>query len=352
MKRLGIPHDIVDYVEIDKYAVKSYNAINGTNFEPQDICQWNKDVKADIIMHGSPCQDFSIAGNGKGGDENSGTRSSLMYETLRIVSKVKPKIVVWENVKNVLSPKHRHNFDNYLQRMSDMGYVNYYQVLNAKDYNVPQNRERVFTISILGGHEKFEFPVKEELQVSLKDVLESEVDEKYLLDKKYEDITHINENYLMMNGGTIGRMHDIARRAYNENGVAPTMHTVGGGNMEAKVYSDKPFIIASRGRYDENGKISQHLEPNFSGTTNTLTTVQKDNILCTVSENKDGCYIRKLTPREYWRLMSFSDEDFDKAAKVNSNSQLYKQAGNSIVVEVLCRILECLGFAEKKTNFQ
>lgn len=183
MKRLGIPYSVVDYVEIDKYAVKSYNAINGTNFEPQDICQWDKDVKADIIMHGSPCQDFSIAGNGKGGDENSGTRSSLMYETLRIVSKVKPKIVVWENVKNVLSPKHRHNFDNYLQRMSDMGYVNYYQVLNAKDYNVPQNRERVFTISILGGHEKFEFPVKEELQVSLKDVLESEVDEKYLLDK-------------------------------------------------------------------------------------------------------------------------------------------------------------------------
>lgn len=98
MKRLNNPHTVVDYVEINKYAVKSYNAINGTNFEPQDICQWDKDVKdIDIIMHGSPCQDFSIAGKQSGGDKGSNTRSSLMYETLRIVEKLKPKVVIWEN---------------------------------------------------------------------------------------------------------------------------------------------------------------------------------------------------------------------------------------------------------------
>lgn len=122
MRRLGIPYSVVDYVEIDKYAVKSYNAINGTNFEPQDICQWDKDVKVDIIMHGSPCQDFSIAGKQSGGDKGSNTRSSLMYETLRIVEKLKPKIVIWENVKNLISNSHIHNFNAYIDKMSELGY--------------------------------------------------------------------------------------------------------------------------------------------------------------------------------------------------------------------------------------
>lgn len=94
LKRLRISVEVVDYVEIDKFAVKSFNAIHGTNFEPQDICEWDKDISVDLIMHGSPCQDFSIAGRQAGGDANSGTRSSLMYETLRIVEKLKPKYVI------------------------------------------------------------------------------------------------------------------------------------------------------------------------------------------------------------------------------------------------------------------
>ena len=99
LKGLGIYFEVEDYVEIDKYAVASYNAMNYTNFEPQDITEWDKDIEVDLIMHGSPCQDFSLAGKQAGGDEGSGTRSSLMYETLRIVNKLKPKYVVWENVK-------------------------------------------------------------------------------------------------------------------------------------------------------------------------------------------------------------------------------------------------------------
>ena len=142
LTRLGIEHEIVDAVEIDKYAVKSFNAIHGTNFEPQDITKWDKDIECDLIMHGSPCQDFSVAGKGAGGDKDSGTRSSLMYETLRIVEKLKPKYVIWENVKNLLSKKHRHNFDAYLTAMEGLGYRSSYKVLNAKDYGVPQNRER------------------------------------------------------------------------------------------------------------------------------------------------------------------------------------------------------------------
>lgn len=149
LERLNIPHEIVDSVEIDKYAVKSFNAIHGTNFEPQDIKEWNKDIEADLIMHGSPCQDFSVAGKGAGGDKDSGTRSSLMYETLRIVEKLKPKYVIWENVKNLLSKKHIHNFNAYLEAMERLGYKNFYKVLNAKDFGIPQNRERVFTISFI-----------------------------------------------------------------------------------------------------------------------------------------------------------------------------------------------------------
>lgn len=121
LDHLGIPYELADYVEIDKYAVNSFNAIHGTHFEPQDIRDWDKRIEVDLIMHGSPCQDFSIGGLNKGGNEGSGTRSSLMYETLRIVEFIKPKYVIWENVKNLLSDRHRINFDKYLDRMEGMG---------------------------------------------------------------------------------------------------------------------------------------------------------------------------------------------------------------------------------------
>lgn len=194
LKRLGIKVDYADVVEIDKYAIKSFNAVHGTNFETQDITQWNKNIEdVDLIMHGSPCQDFSLAGKQAGADEGSGTRSSLMYETIRIVEGLKPKYVIWENVKNVLSKKHKHNFDNYINTMDQLNYNNYYQVLNAKDYGIPQNRERIFVVSIRADIDKgnFEFPEKEELKLKLKDMLEDEVDEKYYLsDDKIYSISH------------------------------------------------------------------------------------------------------------------------------------------------------------------
>ena len=182
LERLGIDYEIADYVEIDKYAVASFNAIHNTNFEPQDICEWDKAIEVDLIMHGSPCQDFSLAGKQAGGDEGSGTRSSLMYETIRIVGKLRPKYVIWENVKNLLSKKHIHNFNAYLETMEQLGYTNYYQVLNAKDYGIPQNRERVFTVSIRKDIDAgFVFPKKQELKLKLKDMLEDFVSDNYFL---------------------------------------------------------------------------------------------------------------------------------------------------------------------------
>ena len=434
LERLGIDHEIVDSVEIDKYAVKSFNAVHGTNFEPQDITKWDKNIEADLIMHGSPCQDFSVAGKGAGGDKDSGTRSSLMYETLRIVEKIKPKYVIWENVKNLLSKKHIHNFEAYQEAMRELGYVNYYQVLNAKDYGIPQNRERVFTVSIRNDiwdktydsfGKLFEFPKPFPLEKKLKDILDDKVDEKYYLSEDRLDVIYKWEQrqkengrgfrFDVKNGDSVGRavttgsdrpaetnyvkverlggLYDKdgqthqAGSIYDGGGLSPTLSTMQGGNLE-------PMVVASRGRNVMNSnKTEQQLEPRKDGLTNTITSVQKDNYvaepvgggIAVKTANKKGydlaqegdsidlaypnsttrrgrvghevsktleCSdtmgtlqnyrIRKLTPKECWRLMGFDDSDFEKAEKVNSNSQLYKQAGNSIVVNVLEGILKNL----------
>ena len=194
--RGGYNFEVVDAIEIDKYAVKSYNAIYNENIEAKDICSYNPTKEEigeiDLLFHGSPCQDFSLAGKQAGGDKDSGTRSSLMYETIRIVEELKPKYVIWENVKNLLSKKHRHNFDAYLETMDNLGYTNYYQVLNAKDYGIPQNRERVFTISILG-NENYKFPKGKELDKLPIDLIEENADKKYDLTEK--NIKHYQREF-------------------------------------------------------------------------------------------------------------------------------------------------------------
>ena len=381
LKKLNIPFEIVDYVEIDKFAVKSFNAIYGTNFEPQDICEYDKNIDVDLIMHGSPCQDFSLAGKQAGGDKDSGTRSSLMYETLRIVEKSKPKYVIWENVKNVLSKKHRHNFDNYLNEMEQLGYKNYYQVLNAKDYGIPQNRERVFTISIRNDIENemffrgkmFEFPPKQELKLKLKDMLEDEVDDKYYLSEKTINFFYKNEQIQKEKGN--GFRFGVS----DGNVIAKAVTTRAGSRMDdnflkIKNNTKKGYLKAYEGdgiytnTSNKRGTV-QH------GMIQTLTTFQDKGV---VVKNKivddrdkgwgikisdicptqratrsgikyidDDLHIRKLTPKECWRLMGFSNEDFEKASKVNSNTQLYKQAGNSIVVNVLVEIFKNLLLGEK-----
>ena len=283
LKNLGIKVDYADVVEIDKYAIKSFNAVHGTDFEPQDITQWNKKIdNVDLIMHGSPCQDFSIAGKQAGGDEGSQTRSSLMYETIRIVESLKPKYVVWENVKNVLSKKHIHNFNNYINTMCDFGYNNYYQVLNAKDYGIPQNRERVFTVSIRADIDKgnFEFPEKEELKLKLKDLLETDVDEKFYLKdeltnhilsqlekkdtllvdlcqtrregkpREYKDVSpclssrDYKEPRCIVVGNLDIKGQDIIKRVYSPDGISPTLTDMQGGNRQPKVCVGDSILLS------------------------------------------------------------------------------------------------------------
>lgn len=159
LRNLGVQVKAIDYVEIDENAVRSYNAMfsDELNYKTQSVVGWN--LKPDVLIHGSPCQDFSIAGHQKGADEGSETRSSLMWETIRIIQNMgewKPKYVIWENVKNVLSKHMKANFNRYILEMEQLGYVSNYSILDAREFGLPQARERVFTVSVLNG-EKFTF---------------------------------------------------------------------------------------------------------------------------------------------------------------------------------------------------
>lgn len=335
----------MDAVEIDPYAIKSFNAVHGTNFEPQDITKYNKHFdNIDIITHGSPCQDYSISGLQAGGDEGSNTRSSLMFETLRIVKDIKPKYILWENVKNVLSEQHIHNFDKYITLLENLGYFSYYQVLNAKDFGIPQNRERIYVVSVRNDiTDWFFFPNKEPLEKSIKDFLDVDVPQKYYLSSRMlnycmddkEDTNYPRRERFLSN---INRKNqNIANTISTNAGNRPVDNFI---KMKNGKVTFEQYPIAFRGRYDENGNLHQNMEINKDGVFNTLTTFTKDNCLLS---NEDGeIKIRKLTPRECWKLMGFTSDDFDKASKVNSDTQLYKQAGNSIVVSVLEKIFKNL----------
>lgn len=385
LKRIGIDLEIVDAVEIDKYAISSFNAIHNTKFVTQDIKKYNKQFnKIDLITHGSPCQDFSLAGKQAGGDIGSGTRSSLLYETIRIVEKNKPKYILWENVKNLLSKKHKHNFDSYIEIMNKLGYNSYYQVLNAKDYGIPQNRERIYTISIRKDIDtkSFKFPDKEELELRLKDMLEDEVEEKYYISENqmHNFIKNNNGNCnpsgrgmngkvcleniaptLTTNKGEGIKINECIRIAgifdtekskhqagsvYNKNGLAPTLDTMQGGWRQP--------MIEVLGNYSPSGHDasrvveSKGLAPTVKENYGTVTTIVEDKILIK-NATKEGhveafegdsinlaypnsktrrgrvgkqvsqtlqcnenmgvvtqeMRIRKLTPKECWRLMRF-----------------------------------------------
>ena len=428
-------------VEFCKYAVASYNAIHGTNFEPTDI----RNVKGEdlgivdtqnftyLLTYSFPCQDLSLAGKQKGMTKGSGTRSGLLWEVERLLNETEnlPQVLLMENVPQVHGTKNIDDFNLWIDFLKSKGYSNFWQDLNAKDYGVAQNRKRCFMVSILG-NEFYEFPQPVKLNKCIKDYLEDEVDEKYYIksEKAYKLILDLQERGILESApstaclmnlnkvekvdndvaktlcardykgfGTgfdvqngiivIGKMDhtldntlESANRIYSKDGICPTIPTCAGGNIQPKFIDELKTIVGMRGRNPENPsdrtagiKTEQRLEPNGDGLCNTLTSVQKDNLLL---EEKPECInlyddqgketsfqdrvyktdkispaittsfrpsyeiekyrIRKLTPKECWRLMGFSDEDFEKAAKVNSNTQLYKQAGNSIVKDVLMAI--------------
>lgn len=307
LEREQIPHEVVAYCEIDKFASKSYSIIHNIP-ESMNLGDISKvatsDIpKCDLVTYGFPCQDISIAGLQKGIKEGE-TRSGLLYEALRIIEAKKPKYAIAENVKNLTSKRFKKDFEGFLALLDSMGYNSYWQVLNAKDYGIPQNRERVFVISIRKDidNDTFTFPEKFPLNLRLKDMLENEVEEKFYLSQKMID--YVSENFVK-NGikydipqvqqigncrPTKTRKNPNQGRIYDVQGLSPCLNCMTGGNRE-------PHIVVK----------------------------QPDNLR-----------IRKLTPKECWRLMGFDDSDIEQCMNIGiSNTQLYKQAGNSIVVNVL-----------------
>ncbi len=309
---LGIDHIVEGISEIDKWALKSYESIYGPTKNYGDISKISELNYADLWTYGFPCQDISIAGNKLGIIENV-TRSGLLYHVKRLLDisyrkNQLPKYLLMENVKNLLSYKFIKDFNNWCKYLESIGYTNYYQVLNAKDYGIPQNRERVILVSVRNDiHKNFEFPIKQKLKLKLGDILEQEVAENFYL-------TDIQIKKLLI---TTFRNSSYSGRVSNPNSICGTLLArdhCGPKCIEISIIDD---CYNSRDVRIFN-KISPTLRANRQG--------------LKVLENK---VIRKLTPLEYWRLMGFSDDDFNKAKSVCSNTQLYKQAGNSIVVNVL-----------------
>lgn len=192
LDRIGIPYELVAWSEIDKYAIAAHNAVYpqwaDRNLGDITKVDWDNVPDFDLFTYSSPCQDFSIAGLQKGGQEGSGTRSSLLWECKKAILAKRPKYLLQENVKGLVSQKFIHDFRRWEQWLAGLGYENFCKVLNATDFNVPQHRERVFMVSCLD-NTNFRFPEKIRLERRLKDVLEPEVGEKYYLSaKQYEKI--------------------------------------------------------------------------------------------------------------------------------------------------------------------
>ena len=403
LDNLDVPYELVNFCEFDKYAVKSYCAIHSVDESKNlgDITKVDENTLAkdiDVLTYGFPCQDISLAGKQKGlfNEDGTQTRSGLFFEALRIIEATKPKIAIAENVKNLVGKKFNAQFQVVLASLEAAGYNNYWKVLNAKDFGVPQNRERVFIVSIRKDvdTDKFEFPKGFPLEKRLKDILEDAADEKYFLTetmtKRLFSTTYVQnkyENRVTKEGGVVGT---LCARDYKDPKCVQLsqMHPT-------TVQKDNYVAVAMRGRYDEEGKIVQQVEVSDREYANAVTTVQKDSLVGVTAivvdgsvkrsvaqnierekeqiaqsekdiyqcecesgwqDNKIGlktsptvrannnnntfCLdnllrIRKLTPKECFRLMGFDDESFHRAEAVNSNTQLYKQAGNSIVVDVL-----------------
>lgn len=377
LRNLGIEHEVVGISEIDKFALKSYEAIHGELPNYGDISKLDPSSLPDIDLftYSFPCQDISIAGGQAGFSKGTNTRSGLLWEAERVIRAKKPKYLLMENVKNLVGNKFKGGFQEWLDTLQELGYTNYWQVLNAKDYGVPQNRERVFCVSILGEHEPYTFPEPQTLNIKLKDVLEDEVDEKFYLseervgqltftsknsstnvvangdDRDYKDSKHILVPSIrqVAQYDTPTRKNSNRFRTYDPEGISPSLTTMGGGGLEPcvvegtriKYYKshENPRIVDDL-YGSRKPRVYEEYSPTLRANSGQFKVVEslKSQHNGVEFDSKNTCIVRKLTPRECWRLMGCSDRDFDKAQDVNSNTQLYKQAGNAIVVDVL----ECI----------
>lgn len=334
LENLGADFEHYRICEFDKYAVQSYNAIHGTDFTPSDITKLsgsdlgidNTDRFTYLLTYSFPCQDLSLAGKQRGMSKGDNTRSGLLREVERLLNESKelPQVLLMENVIQVHSKKNKSDFENWISFLESKGYTNYLQDLNAKDYGVAQNRNRYFMISILGDY-FYEFPKKEVLTKVMRDYLEPEVDDKYFLSLKgVQYVTSPKRKKWCSFDNDIASAI-MARANSNWNGNFITCELLG------TIHSEK---------WDRQLERSRRVYSQ-AGVSPTVVTQQGGGQDIKIEITAEPLRIRKLTPRECFRLMSFGDDDFDKCVAAGiSDCQLYKQGGNSIVVSVLEKILK------------
>ena len=337
LKRLNIPHHNVFACDIDKYARQSFLELNSPDLFYDDITtrDYKEVPQLDLYVAGFPCQSFSLAGKRGGFDD---TRGTLFYNVAEFIKVNQPACFILENVKGLLSHDNGKTFQTITDVLTNgggtlngqmgmdtiddgLGYHVYTQVLNTKDYGIPQNRERIFIVGFKHWR-TFNFPVKMPLKLSLKDILEQDVNDKYYLsDKMLKFLNNHKEKYKESGFGRFkpNNGNEIARCLRANAALCPTDNTVIAHSL---------YPRSSKTGKGGTGHLSKQ-----DGTTYCLDTGNNQAI------EKDK-KIRRLTPLECWRLQGFTDEEFYKAQKVNSDSQLYKQAGNSITVNVMTAILK------------
>ena len=317
LENLGVPFEHYFVCENDRFAVASYNAIHGTGFEPCDVTKITANdinvVDTDkfdyILTYSFPCTDLSTAGQMRGMSKDSGTRSSLLWEVERLLSEMEelPQVLIMENVPQVAAQKNERDFRRWLEFLAKIGYRSFAKILNAKDYGIPQNRQRMFVVSIREGW-RYEFPSKVEESIGFKNYLD------------------FSEEYAI----------DITRLSKTQKNCL-------------KKLQDSEFskTIRTKGRFSYDGSHTwdvYSVELNQSEKFIKNKTLWLKNLSKTICVQHptmytlDGKVYFRYSPRECFRLMGFADADYEKAASVSSKTQLYKQAGNSIVTTCLTAI--------------
>ncbi|VKW44984.1 DNA methylase [Streptococcus pneumoniae] len=365
--RLGMEsagHKCIGFCEIDKFARESYKAIHDTKgeIELHDITAVSDESirgigSVDIICGGFPCQAFSIAGNRRGFED---TRGTLFFEIARFASILKPRYLFLENVKGLLNHDRGNTFEVILSGLDELGYDVEWQVLNSKNFGVPQNRERVFIIGHLrGGSGRKVFPLSGDgAAITCEQPKINKVGNTRKKGKSQSgDVVSIDSlaptlcstttqkdplKVLIENEikqfGVLQPNYNQSGVVYEIDGISPTIRAYQGGNLEPKIRVKE----ATKQGYQEAeiGDSVNLSHPNSKTRrgrvgkqiANTLLTGESQGVV------EPDFRIRKLTPRECWRLQGFPDWAFDKTQEVNSNSQLYKQAGNSVTVNVIAAI--------------
>ena len=323
--------------------VTTHNLVNIQQVKGKDLEIVDTDKYEYILTYSFPCQDLSLAGKGKGMSDTS-TRSGMLWEVERILTECSelgtlPQILLMENVPQVHSEDNKQDFFKWQLRLEELGYKNYIQDLIATDYGIPQTRNRCFMVSILGDY-SYTFPKKQELKIKLKDMLEENVDEKYYLsDKQIKDVQNWNayekplENMEKTNKSNISPTLTTRSGAYAAGMILVKDECIG-TYQYAKSDNFMQGVVTIGNYMPSNHNASRIVDKEHSAPT-----VMENHGTITATQTSD-LRIRKLTPKECFRLMGVKDEDYEKCAKNQSDSSLYHLAGDSIVVNVLMAIFK------------